>query len=115
MMLFLQEQDSLELLRVKLSVANIATYLNITQPGTYRAEVDRALRRLWVRWDEINNKEAIMSEIDPLYDHNEECNVHFTIFREGYGCPECRLMPSSAPTRIRRPIDQAIITRKETL
>ena len=58
MMLFLQEQDSLELLRVKLSVANIATYLNITQPGTYRAEVDKALKATFRRWNEINQQKG---------------------------------------------------------
>ena len=57
-MLFLHEQDSLELMRVKLSVANIATYLNITQPGTYRAEVDKALKATFRRWDALNQHEG---------------------------------------------------------
>ena len=58
MMLFIQEQDSLELMRVKLAVANIATYLTLTEPDQHRPEVDAALKRLWARRDALNQRDA---------------------------------------------------------
>ena len=56
MMLFIQEQDSLELMRIKVAVATIETYLTITEPDQHRPQVDAALRRLWVRWDDIHKQ-----------------------------------------------------------
>ena len=91
MMLFLQEQDSLELMRVKLAVATIETYINITEPDQHRPEVDMALRRLWVRWDEINKQEAAMGVPECQEDEPREprkCDIHDCWIVDF--CYECR-------------------------
>lgn len=58
-MIFLHHRDDPSpVLVLKAQLNDILHYLDTTEPGPLRAQVDVALRRIFQEWDIINEKEA---------------------------------------------------------
>lgn len=53
-MLFIDHDDPLELISLKVRLLNVLQYLDMTEHGPWRAQADAELRKLWKAYDALD-------------------------------------------------------------